>query len=118
RQPLPPYYPYTTLFRSILIDWKMPDANGLEVATTICNTYKKNCSPIVLMMPAFSRDILPAKSDIKFINGILSKPITSSALYNILADLTKPRAADHKKEESSPTGLKGQRIAGARVLVV
>src|SRR5690606_26466743 len=55
-------------FDALLIDWKMPDSNGLEAATKICNTYKKNCSPIVLMMPAFSRDILPAKSDIKFIN--------------------------------------------------
>lgn len=103
-------------FDALLIDWKMPDANGLEVATTICNRFKKNCSPIVLMMPAFSRDILPAKSDIKFINGILSKPITSSALYNILADLTKPHATDNKKEEAS--AIKGQRIAGINVLVV
>src|SRR5690606_22686905 len=117
RQPLPPYYPYTTLFRSILIDWKMPNANGLEVATKICKTFKKNCSPIVLMMPAFSRDILPARSDIKFIDGILSKPVTSSALYNILTDLTKPQATG-QKQESTTTGIKGQRIAGVSVLVV
>lgn len=105
-------------FDAILIDWKMPNANGLEVATKICNTFKKNGSPIVLMMPAFSRDILPARSDIKFIDGILSKPITSSALYNILTDLTKPQATGSQKKESTTTGIKGQRIAGVSVLVV
>lgn len=102
----------------LLVDWKMPGMDGLAMANTIRHSEMVANSPIILMVTAYSRDELLAQSEIEVVDGILSKPVTSSALYNGVAE------ALYRRGRASAGGLrtavrrKERRIPGVHVLVV
>jgi len=106
-------------FNVLLVDWKMPGMDGLEVATKIRNTFAGDSAPIVLMVTAFSREELLKQEKIDVIDGILTKPVTSSTLYNSVAEVLRLR-----EKNSFAAGLrssinrKQKRIPGVRVLIV
>ncbi|MBI3283445.1 MAG: response regulator [Burkholderiales bacterium] len=102
----------------LLLDWKMPGMDGLAVAKKIRNTLNHASSPIVLMVTAFSRDELLKQADIDLIDGILNKPVTSSTLYNSVADALRRRGRAGSSEQRQPMGRHGKRLPGLRVLVV
>lgn len=106
-------------FNVLLVDWKMPGMDGLEVASKIHQTFSQNTAPIVLMVTAFSREELLKQNNIDVIDGILTKPVTSSTLYNSVAEVLRLR-----ETKSFAAGLrssvnrKQKRIPGVRVLLV
>lgn len=106
-------------FNVLLVDWKMPGMDGLEVAAKIHSTFANNSIPIVLMVTAFSRDELLKQTNIGAIDGILTKPVTSSTLYNSVAEVLRVR-----ERKNFAAGLrssaqrKHKRIPGIRVLLV
>lgn len=102
----------------LLVDWKMPGMDGLTLATTIRKKMPDAVSPIVLMVTAFSREELLAQSDIDIVDGILSKPVTSSSLYNSVAEVLYRRGRGSIKGLKNIMGGQGLRIPGVRVLVV
>lgn len=105
-------------YNVLLVDWKMPGMDGLEVAAEIRNTCKEDAGPIVLMVTAFSRDELLKQKEVKLIDGILNKPVTSSSLYNTVAEVLRRRGAPNVRNLQSPEESKKNRIPGVRVLVV
>ncbi|MBW8893415.1 MAG: response regulator, partial [Burkholderiales bacterium] len=100
----------------LLLDWKMPGMNGLETARTIRRTMQGQQTPIVLMVTAYSRDELLGSVGSDMIDGVLNKPVTSSSLYNSVAQAMRrrgqPGASDRPQAEAT------QRLAGVRALVV
>jgi signal transduction histidine kinase/DNA-binding response OmpR family regulator len=99
----------------MLVDWKMPGMDGLELASRMRNTLHDTATPIVLMVTAFSQEELLSHPDIKNVDGVLSKPVTSSALYNGVANAMQRRGG------AIPTTVPSadnQRLPGLRVLVV
>lgn len=105
-------------FNVMLVDWKMPGMDGLEVASTIRSTFKQDTAPIVLMVTAFSRDELLKQPDIAAIDGILNKPVTSSTLYNTVAEVLQRKGLTPIKALRPTNTAKGQRLLGIRILVV
>ncbi|MBI1834316.1 MAG: response regulator, partial [Burkholderiales bacterium] len=103
----------------ILVDWKMPGMDGLTLATKIKKQYKQDASPIVLMVTAFSRDELLRQSAAKAIDGVLTKPVTSSTLYNSVAEALRSRS-QHEHPDGPPAVIKRKtrRLLGVRILVV
>lgn len=103
----------------ILVDWKMPGMDGLTLASKIKNQYNHDASPIVLMVTAFSRDDLIKQSAAKAIDGILTKPVTSSTLYNSVAEALRSRGQHERPDSHAPViKRKTRRLLGIRVLVV
>lgn len=103
----------------ILVDWKMPGMDGLTLATKIKHQYQQDASPIVLMVTAFSREDLLKQAEISVVDGILTKPVTSSTLYNSVAEVLRCR--NQSAYPGSPSVLvqrKSRRLFGIRVLVV
>src|SRR4029077_20836461 len=100
----------------LLIDWKMPGMDGLMAAKAIRSIYKNEASPILLMVTAFSRDELLKQPDIDLVDGVLSKPVTSSSLYNSVAEAQRRRG--HSSDARPLVTHKGKRIPGVRILVV
>lgn len=103
----------------ILVDWKMPGMDGLTLASRIKDKYKQDASPIVLMVTAFSRDDLLKQSEASVIDGILTKPVTSSTLYNSVAEALRCRGRNERpRHPSSIPSQKSNRLLGIKILVV
>lgn len=106
-------------FDVMLVDWKMPGMDGLAVAKLIRNTYTHDALPIVLMVTAFSREELLKQPNIDVVDGILTKPVTTSSLYNGVAEALRRRGHQGGfKVLQPPAGHQGKRIPRVRVLVV
>jgi PAS domain S-box-containing protein len=77
-----------TAFNLLLLDWKMPGMSGLELANQVRQTSASNPSidhpPAVIMVTAFGREELLKQGHCAAIDAILTKPVTSSALFDTL----------------------------------
>lgn len=105
-------------FDVLLVDWKMPGMDGLTAAVSIRDTYKHDTAPIVLMVTAFSREELLKQPNIDAVDGILTKPVTTSSLYNSVAQALRRRGRDDFKGLRPSDGHRIKRVPGVRVLVV
>ncbi len=105
-------------FDVLLVDWKMPGMDGLQAAAAIRKSFGGGACPIVLMVTAFARDELLRQPNIDAVDGILSKPVTSSTLYNSVAEALRRRGLGNFSNLRPVQGPSGKRIPGVRVLVV
>ncbi len=67
-----------------LIDWKMPNLNGIEVARQIIQEQER--APKVLMVSANSNQELTAQIEELGLSGYITKPITASRLLDGIMD--------------------------------
>jgi signal transduction histidine kinase/CheY-like chemotaxis protein len=101
-------------FDALLLDWQMPGMDGMELARQIRQSYPSDAQPVLMMVTAYARDDLLKQPDIELVDGILTKPVTSSCLYNALAQALRRRGGEEEVPQERPVSL---RIAGVRVLV-
>ncbi|MCQ8117189.1 response regulator [Methylomonas rosea] len=107
----------------VLLDWKMPGLDGFATARAIRQTLQaRGCQtqdmPVVILVTAYSRDELFSDPGMAFIDTVLNKPVTASALYNAVSMQLSQRIqpSNLKPVQSELPYLK--RIPGVRVLVV
>jgi signal transduction histidine kinase/CheY-like chemotaxis protein len=104
----------TTPCDVVILDWKMPQMDGLEAAEKIHEHFGEQSRPIILMVTAYSRDALRSEPRSALVDDVLAKPITSSSLYNTVARVQAARQGlipmnTHEAQE---------RLQGLRMLVV
>ncbi len=71
----------------ILLDWRMPEMDGVEVARRIraVPTLKADQLPIILMVTAMGRErVIDAAKNVS-IDGVLAKPLHASSLFEEIA---------------------------------
>ncbi|PRC95172.1 response regulator [Solimicrobium silvestre] len=101
-------------YNVLLVDWKMPGMDGLTTALKMREEFSDEPTAIVLMVAAFSRDELLRQPDVDAVDGILCKPVTSSTLYNSVAEALRRIAGGLSKSEERNI----KRIPGVRILIV
>jgi len=101
-------------FDVLLLDWKMPELDGLSTVLRLRDRLENKTPPIVLLATAFSREELAQHPESRCVDGILSKPLTGSSLYNAVM------GAQHRRKGRLPRELAchQRRLSGIRVLVV
>ena len=108
-------------YRMVLMDWRMPDMDGLEVATRIRDDQQLADTPAMLMVTAYCRDeVLDRISDLG-LQGLLVKPVTESALFNAMHDALHDQGMGtlHLHSESAMRSLQMPvALEGKQVLVV
>ncbi|CAK0764664.1 two-component system, sensor histidine kinase and response regulator [Gammaproteobacteria bacterium] len=108
-------------FELVLLDWKMPGMDGVEVARTIHHLARRQGigqMPVVIMATAFSRDeLLKGAADIR-LDGVLTKPVVASALFNVLARLQGGQPLARTSHDSPHSRIAPMAIRGARILLV
>ncbi|MBU2711486.1 hybrid sensor histidine kinase/response regulator [Zooshikella harenae] len=98
----------------LLLDWRMPGVDGLAAAAEIKEKFPGWKSPIIIMVTAYDRQQLFEQPEHYLVDGILTKPVTSSCLYNAVLDAKNRRSPTKTQKNLPPT----QRLKGIRILVV
>ncbi len=78
------------LYRIVLLDWKMPDMDGLETARQIRQIYPAGEGPSLVMVTGYGHDDLFKNVQKIGLDGYLIKPINPSVLFDTLV-----RVLDH-----------------------
>jgi len=101
----------------VLLDWYMPGMSGLEAGISIKKSLGDAAAPIILIATAYDRENLLRQAGIELADGVLSKPITASNLYNAVSEAKRKRLGQHGVHAVYAEPDK-QRLAGLRILVV
>lgn len=101
----------------VVLDWKMLGIDGLATAQAIRDSVPPDECPIVIMATAYSLTSLASQPGADMVDAILSKPVTTSTLYNAVMNAQRRRAhtvgMPHTLVQTA-----GHDLAGVRVLVV
>ena len=73
-------------YRLVLMDWQMPDLDGLEASHQIRNSDLRN-PPQILMVTAHGREDISLQAQEIAIDGFLQKPVSPSVLFDTLMSL-------------------------------
>ncbi|MEI8570751.1 response regulator [Methylomonas sp. LW13] len=107
-------------FELLLLDWKMPGMNGLELAETIAHDEHNSRPPISIMITAYEREALAKSAGNIPVDAIIAKPVTPSNLLNTLVQLQRNETSQPvpAAEVFNATRTTLAAIRGARILLV
>ena len=103
----------------VLLDWRMPEVDGFEAARRIRQAALRP-QPRVIMMTAYGDEVVRQRVEAEGMDGFLSKPVTSSALFDAIMTAFGrhgPRRMVHPPS-LGPSAEHLGRLQGARVLLV
>ena len=104
----------------ILLDWHMPGMDGVACARAIVERHPE-LRPCILLVTAYGRaEALRAAQGLP-LSGVLTKPVTPSALVDCLGQTlgqSAPAPLNALPATSTPMNEARRRLAGARVLLV
>ncbi|WP_230874782.1 response regulator [Methylomonas sp. LL1] len=108
-------------FELVLLDWKMPGLDGVQVTREIRSMVRRaeiRHAPVVIMVTAFSRERLLSAAGDATPDDILVKPVMPSMLLDALTRLQG--GAIFRTDEQARPGLAvmAAPIRGARILLV
>ncbi len=98
-----------TDYRAVILDWKMPDMDGVEAARRI--RARVGESVPILLISAYDWSDLEDAAREAGVNGFVSKPLFRSTLYDKLSELTGNETAPSERDDEDAD------IAGMRILV-
>jgi len=109
-------------FELLLVDWKMPGMDGLELARCIRDLGTQIVRPpLIIMVTAFNREDVLRSADAFQIDAVLEKPVTPSPLFDLLVNLQNGRAVKFQTTYRTDTLKLFEAtlpIHGAHILVV
>jgi len=102
-----------------LLDWRMPELDGLNAARQIHAMKGRAAPPLVLLVTAFGREVLKESQeggDAPFA-GFLTKPVTPKQLAAAIR-AALPRDTETTRPVTPLPTMKARRLAGLALLVV
>ena len=105
----------------VLMDWDMPDMDGVETARRIKADMAPERMPAIVMVTAFGREHIKQAAEQAGVDGFLVKPVNPrQLLHSLLAAMGLASAADNDVDvpRAAPPSEAMLRIAGARILLV
>jgi two-component system sensor histidine kinase/response regulator len=105
-------------FDLIIMDWKMPEMDGLEASRIILREEKIK-TPTIIMVTAFGREEIAQQAIELGIKGFLVKPVTHSILYdtimNVFGEKVGTKTTGPQKGQKHAAEL--EKIRGAKILL-
>jgi two-component system sensor histidine kinase/response regulator len=102
----------------VLLDWRMPGMDGLEMARRMrAQALPAECPPFAIMVTAFGREQLMSDGGDLPLDVVLTKPVVPSALFDILMRLRHKEGRAAAPPHAAAAGV-SSRFDGARVLLV
>ncbi|OSM05376.1 putative sensor/response regulator hybrid [Magnetofaba australis IT-1] len=100
----------------VVLDWQMPGMDGLTVVQRIQDMCGDKLLPVIMMVTGHDSQKLANEPNAGIANAVLSKPITSSMLYDAVARAKCANGEMSDQRSCQPPG--GRRLDGLRLLVV
>ncbi|MCB1734830.1 MAG: response regulator [Gammaproteobacteria bacterium] len=100
----------------VLMDWQMPELNGMETSQIIRAEVPGGDTLPIIMVSAYSRDELMHQADAAKLQGYLIKPVNPSLLLNTILRAFGHRQITDVREQA--TGQLANPVRGARLLIV
>lgn len=104
-------------YQLLLMDWKMPEMDGLETCLRIRQGDWLPHIPAVIMVTAYGREEMIEAAHNANIEGFLVKPVNPSTLFDTIIDVLTP-SLQNQPEKHLLNKQKIPHLAGYRVLVV
>jgi|GEM_PF-1744074 len=108
-------------FDWMLIDWRMPEMNGLSTASLMLDEFTR--PPRIVLVTAFSNDETLYEAMSRLPTGhrppVLAKPVTAAMLRGVLGaspPAESPGAVQARRQAATRAAMRA--LAGARILVV
>jgi CheY-like chemotaxis protein len=107
-------------YELVLMDWRMPDIDGIETTRTIQNNSSLKSVPTVVMVTAYGREEAQQSAHGITLAGFLTKPVTSSSLLDAIMSamgsevVSEIRTAGRQEEASKAKSS----LLGAHLLLV
>ena len=95
-------------YRFVLIDWKMPNMNGLQTIRRIRERIGKSVP--VFLIPAYDWSEIEEEARNVEIEGFISKPLFKSTLYSYLKHYAEENPDDSEENENEAPDFTGKRI--------
>ncbi len=105
----------------VLIDWKMPDMDGIAVARQIKKNPDLQKPPRIVLITPFSRSEVIPGPDRLFLDGFAAKPVNPSQVFSTIMAVFDKQPATGRRTRKPAKGRDGHtldQIMGARVLLV
>ena len=101
-------------FDLILMDWRMPGKDGIEVARQIRADESLSHQPKIVITSAFGRDVLAQLVEEAELDGYLVKPLTPSSLFDAIMQVFGTNdsisAAAPDRDQSAQESLLGAQL--------
>jgi two-component system, sensor histidine kinase and response regulator len=104
-------------FGLLIIDWKMPDMDGVELLGEIRRGMNGEAEPAVIMCTAYDQDELLSALGQQQIGAVLGKPVTPSSLFDSIVYALRCEPGSVSQRRALPAAST-QKFAGQRVLLV
>jgi two-component system sensor histidine kinase/response regulator len=107
-------------FKLVIMDWKMPGMDGIEVSRRIKNHKGLSKIPAIVLATAYGREEIMQQAEAVGFEGFLLKPVNPSMLFDTIMQATGEavpeisRITQRKEQEAKALEL----IRGAQVLLV
>ena len=106
----------------VLLDWKMPEMDGVEVARRVHQlaiTHDIPHLPVMIMVTAYSKDKLLEEAGNVPIDALLTKPVTASGLFDTIIRFQGGQVLEKTEEDLQPDLRESlSAIQGAHILLV
>lgn len=89
-------------YQLILMDWRMPEINGLEACAMIKADTVIKQHPAVVMVSAYRKDEVLDANNQNNVDGFINKPVSQSRLFNTLAEIFSDQIQDPAQTADSP----------------
>ncbi|MBI5591556.1 MAG: response regulator [Deltaproteobacteria bacterium] len=77
-----------------LMDWQMPEMDGIEAIRRIRAADSLTRIPVLIMVTAFGREEVMNRVQKDELDGLVLKPVNSSVMFNTLMDAVRRKAGD------------------------
>jgi PAS domain S-box-containing protein len=108
-----------TPYDVVLIDWKMPEMNGIECARRIQEMPGLPAKPHIILVTAYGRDEVFKEANVAGLDGVVLKPVSSSMMFEaILAAYGERAALTAAHDSGGASGDEWPALLGLKVLLV
>ncbi len=105
-------------FDLLLLDWRMPGLDGLEVIRRLRAAPPLGKPPTIIMVTAYGREEVEKQAQALGVSGLIVKPVTRSSLLDALADAFGSEPERLRLSRARRPAAASPVFRGARVLVV